>query len=489
MGEQDRLKSLFEVVQQKYSTDCKNRKEWDKSFGKFSARVSKIPNFLERYTDHCIHNISAVINQVDSFFENQNMFFKKLEGKNNEYAKAIIYCFFSISYIKKFQKKEGDFEIRILAGNVIDFFHNDFFHELDKQGFELLNGFFIDLSNLVYKNFPDLNPHLFKNDLKILLKKYEDKKDVEFIKKFLKELNCSFYIACLAFYWTKIIGDKKVFGVCQALLDKMTGKRLYSFPIKNLSYLIASYSNIYSGLSNIKTIEFINEDSLLLTFVHGSFFDQRIDEHVAFNCALVLTEYLRPFVKIYKMLAQLSSIKIKPVNIFVESHPDNFSFAGKVINAASHLDRSIPYKVNLMPALTNLSSTEKKRFLSAAIYTESNQNNVEVINHIKETFKSIDIPFVKQAFQMTRILQLNQDELLFEEDSYPGFVYLPLWGSLYGVSKRSQIKFVIETYKLVGHISVISGKLRQASIYAASKVTLLMIPREIYLLYWFDYQI
>lgn len=448
-----KLTAVRNKIAKEYSVDSKNLAAWNKKFAPHSENLRELTLLVENYTDHCIHNLDAALLQVDKLLQ-EDILPSASNPDTGLWAKVILSYFMAMDYLSECDLPESVLQDKL---------------------YELL-GFIQEKLQLSNKFSPEVLYPLAIRFYPIFFNR------AEFNEVEDDDLKLPFLLAQFALHWYRLMGDNKFYGICQTFIDKMTGNRIYSFPINKMSYLIGGYSNLYSGLANIKSADFLGRDALLVSFLKGTFFDLTVEELVAFNCALVLTDFKVLFV-VYKRLTG------RKLTIYLEMHWSNLHFSRYVLDRIHALEPELFSQFKLIPALTHSSTLERLRYLAAENFTRPIEEYQKILAEIDKVLKSLKISFIKQAFDLVKCFVLHKDEELFAEGSYPGFVYLALDDKLYGISQTSDIKFYIEPYQLVAHISVMSEKKRQASLFAANDTRVLMIPREIFLLHWFDYHL
>ncbi len=89
-----------------------------------------------------------------------------------------------------------------------------------------------------------------------------------------------------------------------------------------------------------------------------------------------------------------------------------------------------------------------------------------------------------RAFEHVKLVMLKADETLIEAGSPSSFVYIPLGAGLRIMPLGGYEAFRVSAWMPLGITGVIRGAARNATVVADEELTLLMIPKEVYLREW-----
>jgi hypothetical protein len=89
-----------------------------------------------------------------------------------------------------------------------------------------------------------------------------------------------------------------------------------------------------------------------------------------------------------------------------------------------------------------------------------------------------------EEFEHVRFVELRGEKLI-EAGSPSAFVYIPLGDGLKIIPLGGYQSFSVTAWLPLGTTGVIRGDVRNADIIAEQGMSLLMIPKEIYLKYWY----
>jgi hypothetical protein len=90
-----------------------------------------------------------------------------------------------------------------------------------------------------------------------------------------------------------------------------------------------------------------------------------------------------------------------------------------------------------------------------------------------------------EGFKHVKFAELKAGERLIGAGSPSGFVYIPLGDGLKIIPLGGYQSFSVTAWLPLGTTGVIRGDVRNADIVAEQSMSLLMIPKEIYLRYWY----
>lgn len=270
------------------------------------------------------------------------------------------------------------------------------------------------------------------------------------------------------------LGSKMQFGFLQRVLDHQTGNVLYSIPHLNGSYLLRGNNTLIAGSANIKNTHVSEQFDLSFSTIHGAFNNPSINDHAAFCVASVFYEYI---VDVFA-LPLLKDAKFK-----LEEQIENHFFMQMVTD---HLQYFCPnFKVSeILPALERATEEERKRFLLASQTSISHDDQTTILNNIRAQGQSIATSKPEIMFRHCHLVTLEPEEILIQEGSPAAFAYVAFEEGLKGYSSRGKIEFHPKPWVMLGHIAIIQGGTRTATIKATKRLKLLMIHAEIYLYFW-----
>jgi len=90
-----------------------------------------------------------------------------------------------------------------------------------------------------------------------------------------------------------------------------------------------------------------------------------------------------------------------------------------------------------------------------------------------------------EGFKHVRFAELQAGEILIEAGAPSSFVYFPLGDGLKIIPLGGYQSFSVAAWMPLGTTGVIRGDIRNADIVAERGVSLLIVPKEVYLRYWY----
>lgn len=241
-----------------------------------------------------------------------------------------------------------------------------------------------------------------------------------------------------------------------------------------------------AGESNIASSEFNAEGNLRISFHRGSFETQEAQNRSAYCTAYVIHDFLRDTIDSFWRAKPIPSIKSsKEILVLLESTDDDPRFAELVQEQIYQLHPQVLGQVQIVPSLRNVSDLERNRYLEAKELdwnVEHRQSFLEKINKAGQKLSNLD---PEEGFKHVRFVELQAGEKLIEAGAPSSFVYLPLGDGLKIIPLGGYQSFSVAAWMPLGTTGVIRGDIRNADITAETPISLLMIPKEVYLRYWY----
>ena len=266
-------------------------------------------------------------------------------------------------------------------------------------------------------------------------------------------------------------------GNCVIAL-RLGGDRLYLMELPN--------NPDGAGESNIASSEFNQEGNLRISFHRGAFENQEAQNRSAHSTAYVISDLLRDSVDSFWRAKPVPSMKTsKDIQILLESTDDDPYFAELVREQLCRLDPKVADQIQIVPSLKNISESERARYLAAKELewnTGQRQSILDKMNHAGQKLSNFD-PL--EGFKHVRFTELRAGEKLIEAGAPSSFVYFPLGDGLKIIPLGGYQSFSVAAWMPLGTTGVIRGDVRNADIISEQAVSLLIIPKEIYLRYWY----
>jgi hypothetical protein len=266
-------------------------------------------------------------------------------------------------------------------------------------------------------------------------------------------------------------------GNCVIAL-RLEGKKLYMMELPN--------NPDGAGESNIASSEFNLEGNVRLSFHRGAFDNQEAQNRSAYSTAYVISDFLRDTVDSFWRAAPIPSLKpAEEILILLERTDDDPGFAELVKDQLCQLNPKVRDQIRIVPSLRNVSDLERDRYLAAKELdwdAAQRQALLDRLNQIGQKLASFD---PVKGFEHLRFAELKAGEKLIEAGSPSAFVYIPLGDGLKIIPLGGYQSFSVTAWLPLGTTGVIRGDVRNADIVAEQGMSLLMIPKEIYMQYWY----
>jgi hypothetical protein len=280
----------------------------------------------------------------------------------------------------------------------------------------------------------------------------------------------------------------KTSGNYEVFVDQRSANAIYAlrFDDEHL-YLLEIPDAISAGEANIASSEVDKDGNLRVSFFRGSFSDHETVLYAARSAAYVVNDiqadtiesFQRPESDVDDDLRRSSDIEI-----LIEAIDDNPAFADLVCLALLRLNPAAAAQTRVVPSLQANSAIERAHYLKGADLDWDRDRRVALLKKL-EAFghRTGDVDPIKGFIDVRRI-RLGAGETLIEAGAPAGFVYIPEGDGLRIVPLGGYDDFYIRPWIPVGVTGVIRGSVRNADVVADQDLTLLTIPRDVYLKYW-----
>ena len=266
-------------------------------------------------------------------------------------------------------------------------------------------------------------------------------------------------------------------GDCVIAL-RLEGKKLYMMELSN--------NPDGAGEANIASSEFNLEGNLRLSFHRGAFDSQDAQNRSAYSTAHVIGDFLHDTVDSFLRAAPIPSLKTsEEILILLERTDDDPRFAELVREQLCRSNPGIRNQIRIVPSLRNVSELERDRYLVAKELdwdVGQRQALLDKLNQAGQKLASFDSA---EGFEHVKFAELQAGEKLIEAGGPSSFVYIPLGDGLKIIPLGGYQSFSVTAWLPLGTTGVIRGDVRNADIVAEQSMSLLMIPKEIYLHYWY----
>ncbi len=281
----------------------------------------------------------------------------------------------------------------------------------------------------------------------------------------------------------------KTSGGYQIFTDRMTANAVYSLrDADGVTFLLEVDSVLGSGEANLASSELTRQGDMRVSFFRGSFSGTETVRRAAFHAAVVVNDVQGDIIESFRLPEDFPASAAPPksaddIQILLESVDDNLEFADQVCQELVHINSALAGRVRAVPSLQSMSEFERSRYLQAEEASLGPVRRREILEKMAAMgTKTQDID-PQSAFLDARCFTLKAGETLTQAGSVSGLVYVPMGDGLSGTPLGGYSPFTVPPWVPL-NTAVIRGATRNATIVAEQVVSVLAIPKEVYLRQW-----
>jgi hypothetical protein len=173
------------------------------------------------------------------------------------------------------------------------------------------------------------------------------------------------------------------------------------------------------------------------------------------------------------------------IQILLESTDDDPNFAHLVCETLSQLDPRLSNQLAVAPSLRDASETERARYLGANELSWSLTEQQSVLEKMKQAGQKLSTFEPEAGFKHVKLAELRAGEKLIEAGTPSAFVYFPMGNGLRVIPLGGYQSVSVAAWIPLGTTGVIRGGTRNADVIAENVVTVLILPKEVYLRHWY----
>lgn len=282
----------------------------------------------------------------------------------------------------------------------------------------------------------------------------------------------------------------KTSGNYEIFVDRKTGNAVFALRQSGRDLVLVEFPGpIFAGEANLASCELTQDGDLRASFHRGSFPDAETIKKAVTNAVLVLTDIYEDSIESFKRFSHLDEPKdylkeADQMQILLENVNDNPEFAFLVQSHFQQCNPTIQNPIRVVPSLKDVSELERRFYMEAKELEWDDQAKLQALDSIAKSGHKTDSIDPRMAFQDVKQINIQAGTTLIEAGAQPGFVYIPISGSLRVIPLGGYPPIINQPWIPVGITAVIRGSVRNATVVAEEEVNLLMIPREIYLSHW-----
>jgi hypothetical protein len=279
----------------------------------------------------------------------------------------------------------------------------------------------------------------------------------------------------------------------EVLVNQHTANGVYALRTSDGSklFLLEGKDAISSGEANITGCDLDQGRNLRVSIDRGSFSSPEAVEWAVYSAALVIADIQADVIESFIRPADASeehSIKkrAEEMRILVEGVDDNPDFAPAVCRELGRINPAISNRCLPVASLQKADLAEVERYLGGIAPVWSLEDQRSILTEIAKSGQKVDHLDLDHAFQEVKIIQIRAGEVLMENGSPASFVYLPMGQGLQLLPEGGYAAVAVQPWMQIGDTAAIKGSVRNARVVADRDTDLLMIPKQIYLQYWYN---
>jgi hypothetical protein len=279
----------------------------------------------------------------------------------------------------------------------------------------------------------------------------------------------------------------KTSGQYEVFVDQRTANAVFAFRTGNRQlHLLEVHDPVAVGEGNLSSCQFDGSLDLRFSFHHGLFGSPEATARAAACAARVVHDIAVDAVESFARAEPVPGlIPSASLRILIEAPDDNPAFAGMVACELAGRDPEIAAQARIVPSIALATPSERVRYRLARDVDWDLARRREVLGQIGLSGHPVDRIDPEAAFAHVRVLDLRAGETLIEAGAPAGFVYVPLADFLRGRPLGDYADFTLGGYTLVGLTGVVRGAARNADVYAGADMSLLAIPKAVFLDHWY----
>ena len=284
----------------------------------------------------------------------------------------------------------------------------------------------------------------------------------------------------------------------EIFVDRKTANAIYALrnEANDELFLLEARKSINAGEANLASSELDAFGNLRVSFHLGSFSKPKVTQKAAKNAAQVIDDIQADTIQSFQRNATLDKgiltapkVAFEDIQILIESTDDNPNFAKWVIKALEKENPEIGSRVKEAFSLQKYDLDEIRRYLDGQPLAEYLQKKKDfrpkLLTHLDAAGYRFSQGESIPGEQDIRVITLNRGEQLIKGGSSSGFVYFPMKEGLRVFPLGGYESRLASAWVALGNTGVIRGSIRNSHVYAEKNLSLICVPKDIYLNYWY----
>lgn len=256
-------------------------------------------------------------------------------------------------------------------------------------------------------------------------------------------------------------------------------------------FLLEGKDPISAGEANMTGADLEHDGNLRMSFAIGSFATAEALQWATYSAAVVINDVQADVIESFRRGSEPphslppATRSEQDMQILIEDTEDNLEFGELVCEELLQLNPNLRGRVVPVISLQGADLQEVNRYVEGSQINWSLEKKQKFLSQITELGPKAAQINLEKAFQEVRQIQLQMGDVLYTSGTASWFVYIPFTQGLQVFPDRASVSYPIAPWALIGDIGLLRGSLRDARVVAEQSVELLMIPKEIYLKYWY----
>ena len=257
-------------------------------------------------------------------------------------------------------------------------------------------------------------------------------------------------------------------------------------------FLVEGKDPISAGEANMTGADLEHDGNLRVSFARGSFTTPEAVRWAAYSAAVVINDLQADVIESFRRGVEPAhslppaTQSEQDIHILIEDTEDNLEFGELVCEELLQLNPTLRDRVVPVISLQGADLLEVNRYVEGTQIDWSLDEKQGLLNQITELGQKAAQINLEKAFQEVRKIQLTMGDVLYQSGTASWFVYVPFTKGLQVFPDRASVSYPITPWSLIGDIGLLRGALRDSRVVAEQPVELLMIPKEIYVKYWYQ---
>lgn len=280
---------------------------------------------------------------------------------------------------------------------------------------------------------------------------------------------------------------QKTSGGYEVFVSQQTGHAVYALRLGDTKlYLLELPDPFSAGESNISSSELNVEGNLRISFHRGAYASEDALHRSVDSTAFIINDILDDVLDSFWRKSINEHLKTsKEIQILLESTDDNPRYVELIREQLQQFKPAFSDRIQIVPSMQNISELERDRYLNAKELDWDLERRQKVLERVKQSGQKITTFDLVEGFKHVKLIDLHSGETLIQAGTPSAFVYIPQGDGLKIIPLGGYESFSVAAWMPLGNTGVIRGSVRNADVKAEKDISLLVIPKEIYLQHWY----